>query len=321
VETDLAGAQQRQVIAQLNDDRDNLRGTALYLLDSHRWGDVADFARSLLLYWWVSGLLGEVRSWLDRVLAAGQDLPRITRAIALYFTRSITLWQNRDEWVIPGLTESADDFHAENDPSGEGLALLFLGLAHLADDPPDVVSADDTLAKSVLVFREAQDSWGEEMALVTLGRSALLQHKVREATDRFTASLDIARRRSDDLGTTIAYQHLGWAQLEEHQTTNARTSFEKSLTTAAQLGHLEGVAYGLQGLTAIALAERESARAAQLYRASETLRRQTGLRNSTGFSFREKYLAPVLADGALDAMPDDEGELSVEETVRFALQH
>jgi predicted ATPase len=321
VEDDLAGPQQRQLIAQLNDDRDNLRATALYLLDSHRWSDVADFARSLLLYWWVSGLLGEVRSWLDRVLAADDDLPRITRAIALYFTRSITLWQNRNEWVIPGLTESADDFHAENDPSGEGLALLFLGLAHLADDPPDVASADDALEKSVLVFRQARDGWGEEMALVTLGRSALLQHKVQEATDRFTTSLDIARRRSDDLGTTIAYQHLGWAQLEEHQTSSARTSFEKSLTTAAQLGHLEGVAYGLQGLTAIALAERESARAAQLYRASETLRRQTGLRNSTGFSFREKYLAPILRDGMLGAPPEDEGELSVEETVRFALQH
>jgi hypothetical protein len=52
-----------------------------------------------------------------------------------------------------------------------------------------------------------------------------------------------------------------------------------------------------------------------------SLRRQTGLRNSTGFSFREKYLAPILRDGMLGAPPEDEGELSVEETVRFALQH
>jgi predicted ATPase len=321
VEHQLGGAQQREVIAQLNDDRDNLRATALYLLDSSRWSDVADFARSLLLYWWVSGLLGEVRAWLERVLAAGDDLPRITRAIALYFTRSITLWQNRNEWVIPGLTESADDFHAENDPSGEGLALLFLGLAHLADDPPDVARADETLTKSVAIFRSAQDGWGEEMALVTLGRSALLQHKVAEATGHFTTSLAIARQRGDDLGTTIAYQHLGWAQLEEHHTSDARTSFESSLTTAAALGHLEGVAYGLQGLTAIALADREAARAAQLFRASENLRKQTGLRNSTGFSFREKYLAPIVHGGALPDLPEEDSSLSLEETVRFALQH
>ncbi|MET0989767.1 MAG: hypothetical protein ABWY54_03885, partial [Glaciihabitans sp.] len=130
-----------------------------------------------------------------------------------------------------------------------------------------------------------------------------------------------AQRRRDDLGTTIAYQHLGWAQLEEHQTSDARSSFERSLTTAAQLGHLEGVAYGLQGLTAIALADHESARAAQLYRASETLRRQTGLRNTTGFSFREKYLAPILEDGVLGDVPDEDSDLSIEETVRFALQH
>lgn len=321
VESELGGARQRQVIAQLNDDRDNLRATALYLLDSRRWSDLANFARTLLLYWWVSGLLGEVRSWMDRVLAADDTLPRITRAIALYFTRSITLWQNRNEWVIPGLTESADGFHEEGDPSGEGLALLFLGLAHLADTPPDLERADDVLAKSVRVFQEAKDGWGEEMALVTLGRSALLQNKVDEATERFTASLGIAQRRRDDLGTTIAYQHLGWAQLEENHTSDARSSFERSLTTAAQLGHLEGVAYGLQGLTAIALADHESARAAQLYRASETLRRQTGLRNTTGFSFREKYLAPILEDGVLGDVPDEDSDLSIEETVRFALQH
>jgi predicted ATPase len=323
VEADLKGARQRDVISLLNDDRDNLRAAAHFLLESEDVVTICEFTWTLLLYWWVGGLLGEVRAWMNDVLATEQPLPDRSRAIALYFTRSITLWQDPNEWVVPGLTECAELFHRVKDRSGEGLALIFVALAFLADKPPDPHRAAESLETSLQTLRAAGDSWGEAMALVTSGRVALLQQEIGTAIDRFEESLALARQRHDDLGTAIALQHLGWAQLVKGNTDEARTLFEESLATSAKLGHAEGVAYGLEGLTAIAAAQRQVTRAARLLRASEVLRKQTGLYNATSFSFHEHYLAPILAgrDAADFEAERSEGEdMSIDEAVLFALQ-
>lgn len=321
VEVDLEGGGQRRVISMLNDDRDNLRAAARFLLDSSDLDAVTDFTWTLLIYWWVGGLLGEVRAWMDEVLASSEPLSERTKAIALYFTRSITLWHERNEWVVPGLTESAELFHRAEDRIGEGFALIFLALAVLADKQPDPGRAEDTLEKSVEILRGAGDSWGETMALVTLGRVELMQNAMAKAIGHFEDSLALARRQQDDLGKAIALNHLGWAQLVSGNTSESRALFEESLATAAQIGHTEGVAYGLEGLTAIAAAQRQVERAGRLLRAAEALRKQTGLYAATKFSFHERYLAPILASDAadFDKMRTEGEDLSLDEAVVFAL--
>jgi predicted ATPase len=322
LELDLEGARQREVVTLLNDERDNLRAVAHYLIDEGRHDAVAEFAWRLLIYWWVGGLLGEVREWMDAVLDSA-ELDDRTRAIALYFTRSITLWHDASDRVLPGLTESTELFRRVNDRSGEGLALIFLALAVLADSPPDTDRAGEALERSVKLLHEAHDGWREAMALVTLGRVALMHAATSEALDRFTQSLALARHRHDDLGTTIALQHLGWAQLVSHRPDDASSSFTESLVTAAQLGHTEGVAYALEGLTAISAEQHRVVRAGRLLRASEALRKQSGLLNATRFSFHEYYLAPLLAgeDAAeLERVRTEGADFSISEAVEYALQ-
>jgi predicted ATPase len=323
LEFDLEGSRQREVIALLKDERDNLRAVAHYLLDQGDNDSLAEFAWQLLIYWWVGGLLGEVREWMDSVLDSGSLADR-TRAIALYFTRSITLWHDASDRVLPGLAESTELFRRVNDRSGEGLSLIFYALAVLADSPPDTAKAGEALERSVRVLHEAHDGWSEAMALVTLGRVALIHAATTEALDRFTQSLDLARSRRDDLGMTIALQHLGWAQLASRRSDDAVTSFTESLVTAAQLGHTEGVAYALEGLTAIAVEQHRVERAGRLLRASEVLRKQSGLLSATRFSFHEHYLAPLLAgENAAElqlARGGDGPELSMGEAVEYALQ-
>src|SRR5690554_3864975 len=91
------------------------------------------------------------------------------------FTHSITLWHDSTESVVPGLTESAELFRRVKDGPGEGMVLIFLGLAGLAEKPPDPESAARNLHSSLSVLRRAGDRWGETMALVTLGRVALMR--------------------------------------------------------------------------------------------------------------------------------------------------
>ncbi|WP_411721018.1 ATP-binding protein [Mycetocola sp.] len=322
LEDDLEGTRQHDVIALLNDDRDNLRATARYFLDSGDMVTVAQFTWCLLIYWWVGGLLGEVRAWMDEVLASSDPLPERTRAIALYFTRSITLWHEANDRVIPGLTESVALFHRIDDRVGEGFALIFLALALVADRHPDTDRAEQSLARSVQLLRNAGYRWGEAMALVTLGRLALMQNAVPDAIEHFEQSLTLTRKGHDDLGTTVALQHLGWAQFVNGKTVDSRQLFEESLATAAHIGHAEGVVYGLEGLTAIAAAGRQLKRAGRLLHAADELRKQTGLYGANRFSFHERYLAPILAGEDRDALEQvrrDSEALSVDEAVGYAL--
>ena len=93
---------------------------------------------------------------MEEVLAAQEPLTDLTRAIALYFTRAITFWQDPDNRVIPGLTESAELFRKAGVPSGQALALVSLALARLTTSTPDPVQAEDALETSLDVFRAAR---------------------------------------------------------------------------------------------------------------------------------------------------------------------
>ena len=78
------------------------------------------------------------------------------------------------------------------------------------------------------------------MALVTLGRVALLQQDVQRALERFQGSLDLARAQPDELSEAIALHHLGWAQILVGALPAAQASFDESLSLSLSLAHDEG---------------------------------------------------------------------------------
>ena len=306
IELDLEGDQQRELVAELAGDKDNLRSAVRYLLARSDWDRAAEFAWTLYIFWWVGGLLGEVRGWMDEVLASRHPLSDRTRAIALYFTGAIRFWQEPDGIVVASLTESAELFQKEKEPAGEALARVSLALSLLASATPetreaDTQAADEQLESSLALFRESHDVWGESMALVTLGRVALFQNKLRGALNRFDEGLAIARARGDDLGETIALHHYGWARLLLGETDAARAAFEEGLAIGERLGHEEGMAYGLEGLVAVAAGAGEIERAGRLLGAADRLREERGIYNAAAFSFHQAMVDGILAGPAADA--------------------
>ncbi|GAB2460234.1 putative ATPase [Conyzicola lurida] len=295
IEIAIEGHRQRELVQQLREDTPNLRATVRYLLDRREWDRAAEFAWYLYLYWWIGGLLGEVRGWMDVPLSSGDELRDETRAIALYFTRAITFWQDPAVVVVAGLTESAELFEREQNPAGEALARVSLALAMLADDPPDPARADDELETSLTLFRESDDAWGESLVLVSLGRVALLQNQLHRAINRFDEGLAITRRERDSLGETIALHHLGWAKLLGGDLGAARGLFARSVTLAAELGHEEGIAYGLEGLVAVVATEGDVDRAGRLLGAADRLREERGIFNAAAFSFHRGIVERILA--------------------------
>ena len=293
----LRGRTQNATMRQLADDHDNLRAAVHYFIEHREWDRLARLAWDLYVYWWMGGLLNEVRGWMDELLASGDAVDDSSRAIALYYSRAITFWQQPAE-VIPGLTESSTLFHAADDRSGEALARTSLALALLAATPPEPAQAEDELERSLTLTRSAGDTWGEALVLVTLGRVAIFDQKLRRALNRFEESLEVARRQGDDLSAAIAENHLGWAHLMLGDVDTARVQFRESLAASALVGHTEGMAYGLEGAVAVAAADGDVERAGLLLGASEALRERSGLYNVPTFSFHQQAIAPILASDA-----------------------
>ncbi|WP_431220593.1 tetratricopeptide repeat protein [Leifsonia xyli] len=313
---------QREWMQRLGDERDNLRAAERYLLDARDWDRAAQLAFNLFLYFWVTGLLGEVRTWMDEPLESGETLQDRTRAIALYFTRTIRFWKDPDGRVAADLAESADIFRRCDDRSGEAMAMISLALALLAGEKPDTARADEVMQRSLRLFRDTGDLWGEAMALVLLGRVALLQQQLRAAFERFDESLALTQRSGDAVGGRIAAYHLGWAHLLLGSPEDARTDFALSVTLSTSLGHIEGIAYGLEGLAAVAALAGDVDRAGRLAGAAHALRERSGTHNGPTFTFHQRYLdrlAAAAPPGRLAAAVAEGRELTVEQAVAEAL--
>jgi predicted ATPase/predicted negative regulator of RcsB-dependent stress response len=325
IEGKLEGEEQRALIAALVAERGNLRAAMRYLLEHDGGAAAAEFAWTLYVYWWVGGLLGEIRDRMREVLDSvdpADPLPAHARAVALYFTSAITFWRDPADEIIAGLTESAELFHVSGDASGEALALISLALAELSAEKPDPEKADNELELSLKLFRSVDDEWGEGMALVTLGRVSLAQGKVPAALGRFDESLAIADRRQDALGASIARHHVGRARLLLADIHGARDAFAESLKTSVALSHQEGIAYGLEGFVALAALDADVRLAGRLLGALESLRDETGLSNAAAFAFHDPLVEPLRSgsQAAEFAAAVEEGRgLSANEAVVLAL--
>ncbi|MBB2965677.1 DUF4062 domain-containing protein [Leifsonia aquatica] len=318
----LKGAGQHEWMERLGDERDNLRTAERFLLDRHDWDRAAHLALSLYLYWWVTGLLGEVRTWMAEALDAGEPLSDRTRAIALYFTGTIEFWKDPDGRVAASLAESADLFHRAGDADGEGLARISLALALLAGERPDIPRAQEVMEASLALFRSTGSVWGESMAHVLLGRIALAQQEITAAQDHFERSLALTRRDGDAVGERIASYHLGWTHLIRGDVEAARHDFARSVTVSAGIGHSEGIAFGLEGMVAVAALAGDASRAGLLAGAAQALRERSGTHNGPTFTFHRRYLDRLLAGPSapeVEAAMAEGRELSVEQAVAEAL--
>jgi predicted ATPase len=318
----LKGPGQREWMQRLGGERDNLRTAERYLLDIRDWDRAAHLAFSLYLYWWVTGLLGEVRTWMAEALDSGDPLNEHTRAVALYFTGTIEFWKDPDGRVAAALAESADLFRSSGDADGEGLARISLALALLAGERPDVPRAREVMDTSLALFRSTGSVWGESMAHVLLGRIALATQEITAAQDHFARSLALTERDGDAVGERIASYHLGWTHLIRGDVGAARDDFARSVTVSAGIGHSEGIAFGLEGMVAVAASTGDASRAGLLAGAAQALRERSGTHNGPTFTFHRRYLDRLLAgpSAALVEQAIAEGrELSAEQAVAEAL--
>ncbi|MCR2764212.1 DUF4062 domain-containing protein [Microbacterium sp. zg.B48] len=316
-------AEQVAVIRELDAERENLAAIVRHLLDTARLDDAADFAWSLYLYVWIAGLLGVVHDWmaelLERADRDGIELSTRTEAIALYFTRAVTYWQDPDVDVLPGLRRAAELFEKCGEPESAALTQVSIGLAYLsAPTGPDLASGRAALEKGLAGFRGAGDRWGQAMILVTLGRIDMASQDVAAAAQRFDESLALASSAGETLGVVIAQHHRAWPRFLRGDLDGAESDFAEALDTSMAMRHDEGITYGLEGLAAVRAAQRNAEQTGLLVGAAQRLRRHTGLVNPGGLAFYGPLVDALREFGegpVLDAAMQEGASLPVSEVV------
>ncbi|MCR2793545.1 DUF4062 domain-containing protein [Microbacterium sp. zg.Y625] len=319
----LRGPAQVESLAFLELETENLAAVMRALLDAEDLDAAADYAWHLYLFLWLHGYLGLVQNWMRELLDTaerdGIALPPRTRAIALYYVNAVRFWQESDYDPLPGLISSRDRFLEVGDPAGAALAGVSVGLALLAGAPqPDVSRAQDELETAYARFVVAQDTWGEAMSLIMLGRLALATGSLASARERFEASLARAQAQGERLGIVIAQNHRGWARLLAGDTDGGTADFTTSFELSVLLGHDDGIAYGLETFVAVHAARGDVVAAGRLLGAAERLRRRTGLGNRGAFDYHTAPLQALRDAGKgdeLDAAVAEGREMSVAEVL------
>ncbi len=306
---ELRGAAQLPTLQRLELEAENLGGVVRMLLDDRRLDAAAEHAWSLYLYLWIGGYLGLVREWMIELLEIAEresiGLAVRTRAIALYFTHTIRLWQEPTADVVPGVQASRDRFAEAGDAGGAALADVSLALGLLTlPEGPDVPGATAVLERGRAGFRALGDTWGEAMTLVMLGRIALLTGGLDDARARFEESLALATAQRELLGIVIARNHRGWARLLLGDLAGAADDMGTSLDESLALGHDEGVAYGLEGFVGLRGATGDAETAGLLQGAAQALRRRTGALNRSGFDFSTPVVQQLREAGAGDVLDE-----------------
>jgi len=275
----LLGPELLEHLAALTDERDNLRAASQTMLEFHDWESLAELSFSLYPYWWLVGLLGEVRGRLETLLRSDDQVSDRATAIALWLTSVVAFFQGGNEQLPESLTRSAHLFAAAGDDVGEGSALTSLGLAYARADPPDLARARESLEQGVRILRDAGDTWSECVSLIPMGHLHLIAGDVPGAIEQFSHALRLGEEDENDFGIALALNGLGWMKLFTHRVAEAASIMERALDLTIKLSYEHGIAYQLESLLGLAGVLGDVERAGLLGGAAAALRERLGLFN------------------------------------------
>lgn len=290
----LRGPGQVETAARLRQKLPNLRAAVRYSIGLGRPDDAARLAWSLIVFWWFAGFFGEVRVWMQELLAARRDAASPhTLAVASFLINWVEMWHHPSLAVAEAFDEARERFSESGDVVGEALSTASAAFTRVALPGADADECRRDLAHAVELFEGAGDSWGAAIALVGLGRVESVLGREDQASACYVRAGRVAREHSDTLATLITDHHIGRVELFAGRLEASERTFTASVELSGSLGMEGGVADGLEGLSAIAAARGQLERAGLLSGAAAALRQRLGFYEVPAFVFHERYLDRV----------------------------
>ncbi len=310
----LVGSEQKEWMARLEPEHDNMRSALAYAVEADPNGAL-NLATALGRFWQILGFFGEGRQALSRALKAAVDVPKETRAEALMWlglfaarqgdyttaqaqvNESLALarelgepksiapivgiaglvaWSQGDYASARALYEESLEIYRELHDQ-HGIAGMLTNLGNLVWAQGDYATARQLNEESVSVFRALGDRQGVALALNNLGVVAEVQGDLALARGIYEESVAAARELNNKIGLAYALNSLGHAAHAQADYRMAHRALDESLTVFLELGEKRGITYCLEGFARLALAQHEADRAARLLAGADHLRHDIGM--------------------------------------------
>jgi non-specific serine/threonine protein kinase len=281
-------------------------------------------------YWWVTGLQGEARRWMEEVLESG-DLPgnevypaRRAQANLIIGTYA---WSEGDlVSALPALEEGLRLSRKTDDALTQAIGLMLLGLVEVAEG--NATRSRERFEESLRFFRISGESekWGEAHTLAYLGLAPLLNGEPEAARRCFEEGLAAARAAGDRVAAHQALYKLGLLALTERDLDRANEAFREGLSLADEVRDIINAPYFVKGLGQVAGLRGQAEFAVRLLGGAESALRATG---SAPYRYiPDQELQDRIFAAARDALGEttfEEGwrqgrTMTLEQAVDYALQ-
>jgi predicted ATPase/class 3 adenylate cyclase len=330
---ELAGAEQRGLLDQLDLEHDNIRA----VLDrATAAGDAATaigLAYAVWRFWQKRGHLYEARRRLDAMAAApwSHDDPML-RGRLMEALGGVCWWMADIKAMRPAYAEAVEIWRRLGDKAELANALYnYSFVFSVPDDPTDAAATTDPTGEgaraqdeALALYRELGDVRGEANVLWGQGNKKYFSEEPDAGVAEFREALDKFRQVGDRTMEAWSLHMGGSALLRSRRNDESRPLLVEALRHFAEAGDAAGMTLVVDDLSAQALADDQPERAARLWGAGRALATATG---ATLASYTDAWIESLLRPNVrnmidpadLERWAAEGAALSLNEAVAYAL--
>lgn len=271
----LRGAEQLSWLDRLTTEHDNLRAVLGWLWQRDRTEEARRLAVALYRFWVIRGHYSEGRRWLERLAGTeGVGTARL-RARTLLALATIAAAQGDYSRAMEAGEQAADLSREAGAHPELAYALQYqgLGATHVGELP----LAEELLAESLEVARDAGARWEEGLTLVMLAGLALADEDYEAAAGLASGGAAVVRRVGDPHVLAWAQAARGAAAWGRQMPGQAATSLRHALEIFESLGGVWGLSLCLIVAARLAGMRESWRQAGLLLGAAEVLHSRVGV--------------------------------------------
>jgi predicted ATPase/DNA-binding SARP family transcriptional activator/Tfp pilus assembly protein PilF len=276
IEPNLHGPQQREALARLDTEHDNIRAALEWFARSSEITEGGLRLAALVTYFWlIRQHWSEGRQWLERFLGASVG-PTPTRARALRGLGRLAGRQGDFEPALRFYEESLAIYQELGDKQGIASAQTGLGVVYISRG--DYHTSRTLITDSLRLYREIEDRAGEAAALANLGWVAQETSDYPLAIEYEEAALVSVRDLGDRFMLIDLLNDLSWSLFRQGQYDRARATAEEMMAVAIELENKHGLQNARDKLALIAQQQGDVDLAIKMMEANLSLNREMGVR-------------------------------------------
>jgi predicted ATPase/DNA-binding CsgD family transcriptional regulator len=201
------GPEQQAWCDRLEQEHDNLRAALQWLLEGQETALALQFSNALWWFWYTRAHVREGQTFLEKALAASEELATPARAQALHYLGLLFEFLGEYQQAEKSCEESVALYRELGDPAGAAWACYALG--QVAADQDEYSRAHALLEEALTFFREARDPLGGHFVLAHLTMVYTQQGEYVKARACAEESLALAKQLGDQDTTAFTLLLLG----------------------------------------------------------------------------------------------------------------